>query len=459
MSNEHSMRRWRFRRHWLRGSLTCLTETAIFIGSLRLTCLPHECAPHHLYIWGGIGLALYGIITGLIPNATYRRTARRDEVTACAMKTALAYVVAVAAITAFAGHTPVATVFWVKLFIVMATMLTAERLIVNSCFIRYCSKPSRQEQALLICREEDAPWMQQQLEQNTYGLKVTRLKAPADAEPLFQTSCLTDALEAYLQEHPGTTDLYYSPLAMQNAETESVEHCARRHGIVCHLLPQSVPCLNKPMRLQCRGNICVTVPGIRPLRQPKWRMAKRLTDIVVSLCALLTVFPLFALVAAIFIKRQSRGPILSFKKMCGMNGKTFNSITFRTRHLNAAPSFLSGSEDPGSFPFGRFLAKSKLERLPQLLCVLKGSMTLVGSQTMTPEKLDDYRRQQRQLLASGYRLKAGITSHHLNRQEGGSVQADIWYCRNWGFWLDVRIMLRRLGKLLSQSKADTIDYI
>lgn len=459
MSNEHSMRRWRFRRHWLRGGLTCLTETAIFIGSLRLTCLPHGCAPHHLYIWGGIGLALYGIVTGFIPNAAYRRTARRDEVTACAMKTALAYVVATAAITALGGHAPVAPTFWGKLLIVMATTLTAERLIANSCFIRYCRKPSRQEQALLICREEDALWMQQQLEQNTYGLKLTRLKAPADAEPLFQTSRLTDALEAYLQEHPGTTDLYYSPLAMQNAETESVAHCARRHGIVCHLLPQSVPSLNKPMRLQCRGSICVTMPDVRPLRQSKWRVAKRLTDIVVSLCALLTVFPLFTLVAALFIKRQSRGPILCFTKRCGMNGKVFDSITFRTRHLDAAPSFLSGSEDPGSFPFGRFLVKSKLERLPQLFCVLKGSMTLVGSQTMTPDKLDDYRRQQQKLLASGYRLKAGITSHRLNRQEDGSVQADIWYCRNWGFWLDVRIMLLRLGTLLRQSKADSIDYI
>ena len=188
-------------------------------------------------------------------------------------------------------------------------------------------------------------------------------------------------------------------------------------------------------------------------------MVKRLTDIVLSLLVLLTVFPLFALVAYICIKRQSRGPVIMTRHMCGMNGKTFQCLTFRTRHFEAAPSFFEGTGDPGYFPFGKFLSASRLELLPQFLCVLWGSMTIVGSQMMQPERYPNYRRELRQSHAPDYRLKAGITSYHLSSQSQGSTKADIWYYRNWGFWLDTRIMLQRLATLLRQSKAKSINYI
>ena len=188
-------------------------------------------------------------------------------------------------------------------------------------------------------------------------------------------------------------------------------------------------------------------------------MVKRLTDIVLSLFILLTVFPVFAAIAFFLIKKQSRGPILISKHMCGMNGKTFQCLTFRTRHFEAAPSFLDGINDPGYFPFGKFLTLSRLELLPQFLCVLWGNMTIVGSQMMRPEHYTDYRRELKKLFASGYRMKAGITCCNLPSQTKSSIKADVWYFRNWGFWLDVRIMLQRLGTFIRKSKAKSINYI
>ena len=67
--------------------------------------------------------------------------------------------------------------------------------------------------------------------------------------------------------------------------------------------------------------------------------------------------------------------------------------------------------------------------------------------------------EQKQLFADGYRLKAGITSYRFAPQTEGSTKADVWYFRNWGFWLDIRIMLQRIGTLLSKSKAKSIQYI
>jgi len=178
-----------------------------------------------------------------------------------------------------------------------------------------------------------------------------------------------------------------------------------------------------------------------------------------SLIVLLTIFPVFYLIAFICIKKQSCGPILTARHLCGMNGKPFLSLTFRTRHYEAAPSFLDDINDPGYFPFGKFLTHSKLELLPQFLCVLWGSMSIVGSKVMRPEQYADYQSEQKKFFASGYSMKAGITSYRFPAQTKDNIQADIWYYRNWGFWLDMRIILHRIGTFLRKSKAKNISYI
>ena len=226
-----------------------------------------------------------------------------------------------------------------------------------------------------------------------------------------------------------------------------------------HILPQPVFTLNQTMQSECRGIVNVLSPAKLPLQSILNRMLKRLTDLVLSLLILITIFPVFAIIAFICIKRQSRGPVLITRHMCGMNGKVFQCITFRTRHYEAAPSFLDDVNDPGYFPFGKFLTHSKLELLPQFLCVFLGSMTIVGSQMMHPDRYKDYRRELNQSFALNYRLKAGITSYHFPPQTKGSTKADIWYFRNWGFWLDLRIMLQRIGTLLRKSQAKSIHYI
>ena len=86
-------------------------------------------------------------------------------------------------------------------------------------------------------------------------------------------------------------------------------------------------------------------------------------------------------------------------------------------------------------------------------------MTIVGSQTMQPEHYTNYRQELNSLYATGYRLKAGITSYRFPQQTQGNTNADVWYYRNWSFWLDLRIMIQRIGKLMRNSKAKSINYI
>lgn len=431
-------------RKWLRDGMTCLAEAFIWIGCAYVATLLQNLRtstilPFAWYVLLGWGFAFLLVVTRFIPNNAYSRTSRRDEVVSQAAKTAL--FVSLLAFAVYTERTPL--LYLSCLFFFFA--LTAERLILNSWFIRYSIRHS--EHGVLLCDDETV-WQQQALQQNTYGLKLNRLEEQTARQ-----------LETYLVAHPETESVYCAPSALTAAELEDVAHTCRKQGLMLHILPLAPCSLPPTMQSECRGSISVLSPAELPLQSLVNKAIKRLTDIVVSLLILLTIFPIVTLIAFICIKRQSRGPVLTIRHMCGMNGKVFQCLTFRTRHYEAAPSFFDGTGDPGYFPFGKFLKHSRLELLPQFLCVLWGSMTIIGSQTMRPEQHADYRRELRQLFASGNRLKAGITSYQFASQSKGSTKADIWYSRHWGFWLDLRIMLQRLGTLLSNSKATSINYI
>jgi len=436
---------WQRVRQRLRYGMTLLAEAFIWTGCAYLAGMVlrgmkiSTAQPAVWYVLLGWGIAFLIIVSRFIPNNAYSRTARRDEVVAQAMTTALAF--SVLAFAVFTERTYLQFLACLIFFIA----LTVERLIVNSWFIRYALRHS--EHGIIICNEDSA-WQQKALQQNTYGLTLTRLEE--------QTA---QQLEEYLAAHPETESAYCVPSSLSAAELEDIAHTCRKRDVVLHILPIVPSSLPQAMESECRGTVGVLSPAKPPLQSILNRTVKRLTDIVLSLLILLTVFPVFAFIAFIFIKKQSKGPVLAMRHLCGMNGKTFLCLTFRTRHYEAAPSFFEGTGDPGYFPFGKFLTHSRLELLPQFLCVLWGSMTIVGSQTMQPNQYAEYLREARHLFAPGYHLKAGITSYQFGGQDKGSTKADVWYSGNWGFWLDVRIMLQRLGTLLSRSKAQSINYI
>lgn len=448
-TQDTNIRIWRTRRHKLRNSLTSLVEAVTWTACLHITARTTGYQHENWHIFLALAFLLYLVAVQFIPANTFSRTTRRDEVVACAIKTALTTCILAAAV--FAQHfLPGIT------GLLFCMVLTIERLIANNCFIRYCIQPAHNEHGILICQREDAASFLQALQQNTYGLTLNCMER--DSTSSEQTT-MVQRLEEYLSAHKETTSVYCALSALSATETEAMAYTCRKQGIVLHLLPLPTNVMNPLVRNECRGTICVLSPAKHPLCNPANRIAKRMTDIVLSLIVLLTIFPPVALVVFICSKRQSRGPILTSRHMCGMNGKPFQSLTFRTRHYNAAPSFLDGLDDPGYFPFGRFLSRTRLEMLPQFLCVLWGSMSIVGSQAMTPEQYADYRHELQRRFASGYRLKAGIINYHFPYHAGNSPEADVWYCRNWSFWLDIRTMFRRTGTLLSRSKAKSIHYI
>jgi lipopolysaccharide/colanic/teichoic acid biosynthesis glycosyltransferase len=136
-------------------------------------------------------------------------------------------------------------------------------------------------------------------------------------------------------------------------------------------------------------------------------MVKRLFDVLVGAAALLLLSPLF-LGVAIAIKLSSPGPIFYRAVRVGRHGVLFKLYKFRSMVVNADKigAGITTAHDPRITPIGRFLRRTKLDELPQLINVLRGEMSLVGPRPEDPRYVALYTEAQRRVL----RARPGMTS-------------------------------------------------
>ena len=180
--------------------------------------------------------------------------------------------------------------------------------------------------------------------------------------------------------------------------------------------------------------------------KPFYAFVKRTMDIVCSLVALL-VFMLPMIVIAILIKLDSEGDALYFQERLGFNGKKFNIIKFRTMCSNAEEAGIqwsSGEDDTRITALGKMLRKTRLDELPQLWCILKGDMSLVGPR---PEREVYYIEFEKYIHGFSERLKVkpGLTGHaqinggyDLKPEE--KIIYDVEYIKERSLWFDLKII-------------------
>jgi lipopolysaccharide/colanic/teichoic acid biosynthesis glycosyltransferase len=206
---------------------------------------------------------------------------------------------------------------------------------------------------------------------------------------------------------------------------------------------------------------------------------KRLIDIAGSVVGLVLSFPALVLIA-LAIKLTSRGPVLFRQVRIGKYGKKFTCLKFRSMDVNSdhriheeyVKQLIEGTpgteqtartqqklykltRDPRITPLGRFLRNTSLDEFPQFLNVLKGDMSLVGPRPPVIYEFNRYDLWHKQRLLA---VKPGITG--LWQVDGRSrgkfddmVRLDIRYARSWSLWLDIRILLRTPGAVISGNGA------
>ncbi|GHI07613.1 hypothetical protein AQI88_25195 [Streptomyces cellostaticus] len=195
--------------------------------------------------------------------------------------------------------------------------------------------------------------------------------------------------------------------------------------------------------------------------------AKRMLDIVLSAVLLIALLPLM-LVIGLAVAMSSTGPVVFRQTRIGLGERPFTMLKFRTmRHdssvglaellvsQNIEPSICAKPRhDPRITAVGRFIRRTSLDELPQLVNVLRGQMSLVGPRPNIPEEVALLSPQQRRRLSA----KPGMTG--LWQVSGRSaltvdeaVRLDLQYVDQWRLRLDLLVLLRTLPAVLRTSDA------
>lgn len=181
---------------------------------------------------------------------------------------------------------------------------------------------------------------------------------------------------------------------------------------------------------------------------------KRIMDVTLTSLGLVLLSPLFGVVA-LLVKWSSPGPVFYRQERCGLSGRPFGMLKFRTMpvdaELGSGPVWAT-KDDPRRTRIGAFLRKTSLDELPQLLNVLVGDMSLVGPRPERPHFIKRFEKTVPNYMAR-HRVKAGITGWaQVNGWRGNTslrkrVQYDLQYITHWTPWMDVKILLMTLIRI------------
>lgn len=201
-----------------------------------------------------------------------------------------------------------------------------------------------------------------------------------------------------------------------------------------------------------------------------YAITKRTMDIVGAIIGLILTSPLFFIISIFYLFGDSKGPIFFKQIRVGKNGKKFYIYKFRSMIVKAEDKLkadkelyqkyvennykLEPHEDPRITNLGRFLRKTSLDEIPQLINVLKGEMSLVGPRPVVVEELREYGDRVNEFLS----IKPGMTGYwavsgRSNIDYPERVDLELFYVYNQSFYLDIRIIFKTLQIVLTRKGA------
>jgi exopolysaccharide biosynthesis polyprenyl glycosylphosphotransferase len=207
----------------------------------------------------------------------------------------------------------------------------------------------------------------------------------------------------------------------------------------------------------------------RSTPESSWQgVCKHLIDAAGSLVLLFFALPIMGIIA-LGIRMTSPGPALFRQERCGLHGRPFTMLKFRSmvsdaeqrQHELIALNEMGGpvfklSNDPRITRIGLFLRKYSLDELPQLFNVLRGEMSLVGPRPLPVyevEKFDDPAHRRRLSVKPGLTCLWQVSGRNELRDFRDWVRLDLEYIDNWSLWLDMKILVRTVPVVLAGTGA------
>jgi len=190
-------------------------------------------------------------------------------------------------------------------------------------------------------------------------------------------------------------------------------------------------------------------------------LCKRTIDLVISIISLIILSPLFLFIGFFYLFGENKGPLIFKQKRVGKNGELFYIYKFRSMIVDADEKLkankvlyqkylknnykLEPEEDPRITKLGRFLRKTSLDEIPQLINVIKGDMSLVGPRPVVEEELKEYGSKVKNFLS----VKPGVTGYwqvsgRSNVGYPNRVDIELFYVENQSFKLDLSILIKTI---------------
>ncbi len=247
---------------------------------------------------------------------------------------------------------------------------------------------------------------------------------------------------------------------MYHRKIMGIVHECQRRNVRARIVPDLFQMSLSQVNVEDLGG--VPLISVREVSISKGALlVKRAVDIVGAVVGLTLGAPLLALIA-LAVRLDSPGPVIFRQTRVGLHGRLFEMYKFRSMHVGAeeqqdmlaefneadGPIFKI-KDDPRLTRVGRILRRMSLDELPQLVNVLRGEMSLVGPRPPIPSEVEKYQEWHKKRLEA----PPGMTG--LWQVSGRSrlsfdemVLLDIYYIENWSLWLDLKILLRTIPKVL-----------
>ena len=255
----------------------------------------------------------------------------------------------------------------------------------------------------------------------------------------------TDRLEEIINCHP--VDIVFVAMSKPSQDrTEEVVSWLSKINVDLYVVPDLLAV--QFLRHQVTPLDDLSIISLTYSPQQGWNsMIKRLFDLTLASLALAVLAGPMLLIAAII--KLGGGPVLYRQVRASIGGRTFTMLKFRTMGVGAEDNtgpVWTVPDDLRVTRFGRFLRRTSLDELPQLINVLLGDMSLVGPRPERPELIDRFKEQIPRYMLR-HHVKGGITGWaQVNGVRGQTslrkrIQYDLFYIRNWTLGLDLWILL------------------
>ncbi len=184
---------------------------------------------------------------------------------------------------------------------------------------------------------------------------------------------------------------------------------------------------------------------------------KKLLDFFIAFMALLVLSPLLIPIT-VLLALANKGKPFFFQKRPGKNGRIFNIIKFKTMTDEKDENGDLLPDEKRLTAVGKFVRKTSIDEIPQLINVLKGNMSLIGPRPLLPQYLPLYSDRQRKR----HNVKPGITGWaQVNGRNAISwtkkFEYDVWYVENLSFVLDVKIIIKTIKKVVISEGINTAN--